>query len=656
MGKDYYKTLGIPKGSNEEEIKKAYRRMALRFHPDKNKDANAEEKFKEIAEAYEVLSDPKKRVVYDQLGEEGTDTASNITAEDFGGPQPLKFEDRRQQLLGRSWQLHVPLHLPRRPPRHLCLLLRWLQPLRHVFWLQPQPQPLQRLLLPQRPRRGPGHGCVDEDDPFAHFGRQFGFPGGMNNGFPGEGRRRRGVPSERLGTGRKQQDPPVVHELKVSLEEIFHGCTKRMKITRRRLNPDGRSMRTEDKILNIVIKKGWKEGTKITFPKEGDETPENIPADIAFVLKDKGHVHFKRDGSNIIYNCKISLKEALCGCTVSIPTLENRIISLPCHDIIKPGTVKRLRGEGLPFPKNPSQRGDLIVEFSEMPVVGLGTWKSALGQVKQAVLAALDCGYRHIDCAAAYSNEQEVGEALSARVGPGKALRREEVFVTSKLWNTKHHPEDVEEACRTTLAHLGLSYLDLYLMHWPMAFQRGAELMPRRGDGSICYADTHYRDTWAAMESLMDKGLVKAIGLSNFNARQTDDIISMARYMPVVNQVECHPYLSQADLLCHCRSVAVCVTAYSPLGSGDRPWASPNEPSLLQDPRLAAIAKRYQKTPAQVILRWHVQRGVVCIPKSVTPSRIQQNLQVFDFSLSEDDMKLIESFNRNERLIVPAVE
>lgn len=150
---------------------------------------------------------------------------------------------------------------------------------------------------------------MDEDDPFAHFGRQFGFPGGVNNGFSGEGRRRRGVPSERLGTGRKHQDPPVVHELKVSLEEIFHGCTKRMKITRRRLNPDGRSMRTEDKILNIIIKKGWKEGTKITFPKEGDETPENIPADIAFVLKDKGHAHFKRDGSNIIYNCKISLKE-----------------------------------------------------------------------------------------------------------------------------------------------------------------------------------------------------------------------------------------------------------------------------------------------------------------------------------------------------------
>uniref|UniRef100_A0A667YPC1 alcohol dehydrogenase (NADP(+)) n=1 Tax=Myripristis murdjan TaxID=586833 RepID=A0A667YPC1_9TELE len=277
-----------------------------------------------------------------------------------------------------------------------------------------------------------------------------------------------------------------------------------------------------------------------------------------------------------------------------------------------------------------------------MPVVGLGTWKSAPGQVKQAVLAALDCGYRHIDCAAAYNNEQEVGEALALRVGPGKALRRDEVFVTSKLWNTKHEPEDVEDACRTSLAQLGLSYLDLYLMHWPMAFQRGKEFMPRREDGSVCYSDTHYRDTWVAMESLVDKGLVKAIGLSNFNSRQTDDVISMARHKPVVNQI--------------CCLTVVCVTAYSPLGSGDRPWASPDEPCLLEDQRLGAIAKKHHKSPAQIILRWHVQRGVVCIPKSVTPSRIQQNLQVFDFSLSEDDMKQIESINRNERFIVPAVE
>ncbi|XP_059921670.1 aldo-keto reductase family 1 member A1-A [Gadus macrocephalus] len=291
-----------------------------------------------------------------------------------------------------------------------------------------------------------------------------------------------------------------------------------------------------------------------------------------------------------------------------------------------------------------------------MPVVGLGTWKSAAGQVEQAVLSALDCGYRHVDCAAAYGNEQEVGGALAQRVGPGKELRREEVFVTSKLWNTKHHPEDVEAACRSSLAQLGLSYLDLYLIHWPMAFQRGEELMPRRADGSVCYSDTHYLETWRAMEALVDQGLVRAIGLSNFSARQMDDVIAAARHRPAVNQVECHPYLSQASLLSHCRSVGVCMTAYSPLGSGDRPWASADEPRLLDDPKLGAIAEKYQKSAAQVVLRWQVQRGVVCVPKSVTPSRIQQNLQVCDFSLSEEDMRQVEALDRGERYIVPAVE
>uniref|UniRef100_A0A674CGU4 DnaJ heat shock protein family (Hsp40) member B5 n=1 Tax=Salmo trutta TaxID=8032 RepID=A0A674CGU4_SALTR len=305
MGKDYYKMLGIPKGSNEEEIKKAYRRMALRFHPDKNTDANAEDKFKEIAEAYEVLSDPKKRVIYDQLGEEGLKAG------------------------GSSGQSGVPggsYHYTFHGDPHATFA--------SFFGGS---NPFDMFFGPHRNHHNRSNGFHSKDDPFTSF-THFGFPGG--------------------------QDPPVVHELKVSLEEIFHGCTKRMKITRRRLNADGRSSRTEDKILNIVIKRGWKEGTKITFPKEGDETPENIPADIAFVLKDKGHAHFRRDSSNIIYTCNISLKEALCGCTVNIPTLDNRVIPLPCHDVIKPGTVKRLRGEGLPLPKSPTQRGDLIVGFT----------------------------------------------------------------------------------------------------------------------------------------------------------------------------------------------------------------------------------------------------------------------------------------------------
>uniref|UniRef100_A0A8C4Z8I5 DnaJ heat shock protein family (Hsp40) member B5 n=1 Tax=Gadus morhua TaxID=8049 RepID=A0A8C4Z8I5_GADMO len=331
MGKDYYQTLGIPKASNEEEIKKAYRRMALRFHPDKNKEANAEDKFKEVAEAYEVLSDPKKRAVYDQLGEEDARLKGRATGGSGSSGAP-----------GGS-TYHYTFHGD--PHATFASFFGGSNPFDMFFGSRTHGHP-------GRPNGFPFQGGGGGGD---HH--HFGFP---------TGRRRRGGGghSDRLGTHRRQQDPPVLHELKVSLEEVFHGCTKRMKITRRRLNPDGRSSRTEDKILNIVIKKGWKEGTKITFPKEGDETPDNIPADIAFVLKDKGHAHFQRDGSNIVHSCKVTLKEALCGCTVSIPTLDKRVIALPCHDIIRPGTVKRLRGEGLPFPKNPSQRGDLIVEFS----------------------------------------------------------------------------------------------------------------------------------------------------------------------------------------------------------------------------------------------------------------------------------------------------
>ncbi|XP_064164202.1 dnaJ homolog subfamily B member 5-like isoform X1 [Anguilla rostrata] len=335
MGKDYYKILGIQSGSNEDEIKKAYRKMALKFHPDKNKDANAEEKFKEIAEAYEVLSDPKKRTIYDQYGEEGLKAGG-------GGPTG-----------GQGNTYHYTFHGD--PHATFASFFGGSSPF-DIFFGSGR-------------TRGNTNGFGDhdieievdgDDDPFNAFSR-FNFNGinGFHHG-PGAGKQHH---AEALHGRRKVQDPPVVHDLCVTLEEILHGCTKRMKITRRRLNPDGRTLRTEDKILNIVIKKGWKEGTKITFPKEGDETPENIPADIAFILKDKGHPHFKRDSSNIIYIAKISLKEALCGCTVNIPTLDNRVIPLPCSDVIKPGAVKRLRGEGLPFPRSPSQRGDLIVEF-----------------------------------------------------------------------------------------------------------------------------------------------------------------------------------------------------------------------------------------------------------------------------------------------------
>jgi len=286
-----------------------------------------------------------------------------------------------------------------------------------------------------------------------------------------------------------------------------------------------------------------------------------------------------------------------------------------------------------------------------MPLLGLGTWRSPPGEVTRAVQHALTSGYRHLDCASAYGNEKEVAAGIQA-----SGVAREEIFITSKLWNNKHHPDDVEAACRKTLSDLGLAYLDLYLIHWPHAFKRGEETFPKKENGDVIYDETiHPTDTWFAMEKLVEKGLVKSIGLSNFNSKQIEDILTRGSIKPVTNQVECHPYLSQAKLLDFCRKRGITLTAYSPLGSPDRPWAKPGDISLLQDPKLKDIATKYSKTPAQVVLRWQVQRGVIAIPKSVTPARIEENGNIFDFSLTKEEMEHINSFECNGRLIVPIV-
>jgi diketogulonate reductase-like aldo/keto reductase/L-rhamnose mutarotase len=245
----------------------------------------------------------------------------------------------------------------------------------------------------------------------------------------------------------------------------------------------------------------------------------------------------------------------------------------------------------------------------QMPLIGLGTWKSEPGKVAEAVRVAIEAGIRHIDAAAVYGNEKEVGEGIRTGLSSldGSASRAS-LFVTSKLWNTEHAPKDVEPACRKTLHDLGLDYLDLYLVHWPISFAKRADgsMFPKDPNtGRIAYAYTPHADTWRAMEGLVEKGLVRSIGVSNFNARQVRALVESAstRIPPAVNQIESHPLLPQRELISLCHKGLkhrVQVTAYSPLGSGSA--------AILQHPTVLDIAAAHGKNAGQILIRFQVRR------------------------------------------------
>ncbi|KAM4813346.1 aldo-keto reductase family 1 member C1-like [Urocitellus parryii] len=291
-----------------------------------------------------------------------------------------------------------------------------------------------------------------------------------------------------------------------------------------------------------------------------------------------------------------------------------------------------------------------------IPGLGFGTYKPQEvpnSKTTEATKIAIEVGFRHIDCAYAYEVEEEVGLAIRSKIEDG-TVKREDIFCTSKLWSTFLRPELVQSCLERSLKKLHLDYVDLYLIHFPVALKPGEELYPLDENGKIICDSVDLCATWEIMEKCKDAGLAKSIGVSNFNRRQLEMILNKPglKYKPVCNQVECHVYHNQRKLLDFCKSKDIVLIAYSALGTQrEKRWVDQSSPVLLDDPVLGALAKKHKRSPALIALRYQLQRGVVVLAQSLKENEIKENIQVFDFALTEEDMKVLDGLNRNFRYV-----
>ncbi|KAL7717870.1 Aldose reductase [Entamoeba marina] len=275
-----------------------------------------------------------------------------------------------------------------------------------------------------------------------------------------------------------------------------------------------------------------------------------------------------------------------------------------------------------------------------IPAIGLGTYLSESDNVKNAVEIAINNGYRHIDTASLYGNEAEIGEALHKVLSEGK-VKREELFITTKLWSNRK--EEIEEACKESLKKLQLDYLDLYLIHQPVTFKKSVILPKTKED----FINLPIEKVWGDMESLVEKNLTKSIGVSNFTIPQLKELLAICKIKPVVNQIEFNVYNQQSYLFPFCKENHIHMTAYSPLCNNDSSFRNTVLPSIFEVKEVKEIAEKYNKTVAQVVLRFILQQGLSVIPKSDKKERIISNCQIVDWALKENDIKIIQSMNKD---------